>query len=69
MKPNNPRALPAAEYAAEFPAATPCESEAEGVSRAMKAAFEKDLPLLCIGSLYMYKEVRDAVEAEAVRYQ
>ena len=69
VKPNNPRALPAEEYAAEFPAATPCESEEQAVARAMAAAYEKNIPLLCIGSLYMYKEIRDAVTVQAANYE
>ena len=68
VTPDNPRALPAEEYAAEFPAATPSETVPLGVARAMKAADEKGLALLCVGSLYMYKEVYDAVKAEAAHY-
>ena len=35
----------------------------EGVFAAVKTAKERDLPLLCLGSLYLYGEFCDALEA------
>lgn len=63
VEPDNPRALPAEEYAAEFPAAIPEKSVEAGVKAAMAAARAQGRPLLCAGSLYMYREARDAALA------
>ena len=61
LTPDNPRALPAAEYAAVFRArgveATPCETIPAAVREAVAAAKEDGRPLIILGSLYMYKDV------------
>ena len=61
LTPDNPRALPAAEYAAVFRArgveATPCGTIEEAVRRAVAAAKADGRPLIILGSLYMYKDV------------
>ena len=66
ITPDNPRALDGKDYAALLTSlgceATPAGSIEEGVTRAMKDAEESGLPLLCLGSLYTYREVREAVE-------
>jgi dihydrofolate synthase/folylpolyglutamate synthase len=66
LTPDNPRALPAAEYAAEFRAAgvpaTGFDTVEEAVAAAVSAARSKGLPLISLGSLYMYAEVTDALE-------
>ena len=66
LTPENPRALPAADYAAAFRAvgvdAEPYDSVPAAVSAAVAAARESGLPLFSLGSLYMYAEVTDALE-------
>ncbi len=63
---NNSRALPAAEYAAEFAEhkipAEPYPSVAEGLRAAIADCRENGVPLLCLGSLYLYRELTDALE-------
>ena len=65
VTPNNPRSLSANEYAAQFAnhriPATPCESVEEGVRAAIADSRENGVPLICLGSLYLYGEVADAV--------
>lgn len=65
VTPQNPRALPAAEWAAEFCAlgvdATPYDSVDAAVAAAVAAAKESGRPLVSLGSLYMYAEVTDAL--------
>lgn len=65
LKPNNPRALAAELYAAEF---RKNEVEAEGfdcvddaVKRAVCLAAERKRPVVALGSLYMYGEVKSAL--------
>lgn len=65
-EPENPRVLPAEDYAKAF---ADCETEAvaipdveKAVSTAVVEAKEKGLPLLILGSLYMYRQVRDALD-------
>ncbi len=68
VRPGNDRALEPAAYAAAFDAAgIPAEgypTVAEGVHAAMEAARRDGTPVLCLGSLYMYGEVREAVLGE-----
>lgn len=63
--PDNPRAMSAEDYAAEFTAAGkeafPCADAGEGVRRATAAALSLKAPLIICGSLYSYAAVRDAV--------
>ncbi len=63
---NNPRALPAQEYAAEFTEhkipAVAYASVREGLVSAISDCRENGIPLLCLGSLYLYRELIDALE-------
>lgn len=65
VTPNNPRSLAAAEYAAQLAtydiAATPYASVAEGVKAAIESSRKENIPLVCLGSLYLYEEVEKAV--------
>ena len=67
VTPNNPRALRAEEYAAQFAEygvpATAYASVAEGVSAAIESSKREGVPLVCLGSLYLYEEVEAAVRA------
>ena len=68
VRPANDRALDAARYAESFRAiGIPAEgyaTVAEGVAAATRAAQKEGKALLCLGSLYMYGEVRAAVLGE-----
>ena len=65
VRPANDRALDPAAYAESFrKAGVPAEgyaTVAEGVKAAMKVADRERKALLCLGSLYMYGEVHEAV--------
>lgn len=65
--PDNPRALPAAEYAAEWQAAgvpaTAYGRVDDAVSAALSAAKETGQPLFVLGSLYLYGSVDAALAA------
>ena len=65
VRPANDRALDAAKYAESFRAiGIPAEgyaTVAEGVAAAAEVAAREGKALLCLGSLYMYGEVRAAV--------
>lgn len=64
VTPDNPRALPARELARYFReqgiAAHACESITEGVSLAFSLAKERGIPLIALGSLYLYRAFCDA---------
>ena len=66
LTPANPRALPAADFAAVWRengvAATGFDTVEEAVGAAVAAATERGMPLFSLGSLYMYAEVTDALE-------
>ncbi len=66
VTPDNPRALPAADLAAHFEGhripAEPFNSVREGVHAAMNRSKLENIPLICLGSLYLYDELRTAVE-------
>ena len=68
VRPSNDRALDPAKYAESFRAiGIPAEgypTVAEGVHAAMETARREGKALLCLGSLYMYGEVREAVLSE-----
>ncbi len=68
VKPDNPRSLDPEKAAALFREvgvpAEKCETVAEGVRRAGAAAKETKLPVLIMGTLYMYAEAADAVLRE-----
>ena len=65
VTPNNPRALTADEYAAQLASfgipATSYASVAEGVKAAIGSSKKEGIPLVCLGSLYLYEEVEKAV--------
>ncbi len=65
VTPNNPRALAAKDYAAQLAShgipAKAFASVAEGVKAAIEASREENIPLVCLGSLYLYEEVEAAV--------
>lgn len=66
VTPQNPRSLPAEEYAKEYRergvAATAFATVREAVSAALDAAEQTDRPILCLGSLYLYGEFCLALE-------
>jgi dihydrofolate synthase/folylpolyglutamate synthase len=66
VRPDSYRALSAGEFAKVFEAGgVPAEGFAtvkDAVFAAMDAGLESDKPTLCLGSLYMYGEVKAAVE-------
>ena len=65
VTPNNPRALSAIDYAEVFKEngieAQPCGTVNEAVAIAIAKAKEDKAPILCLGSLYMYGEIVNAV--------
>ena len=65
VTPDSHRALPAAETASEFRAlgvsATPAGSVAEGVRLAVDRARREKRPLMCLGSLYLYAPIKQAL--------
>lgn len=67
VTPNNPRALAAADYAAQLNdygiPASAYASVAEGVRAAIESSRKEGVPLVCLGSLYLYEEVEAAVRA------
>ena len=67
VTPNNPRSLAAADYAAQLASydivATPYASVAEGVRAAIESSRKENIPLICLGSLYLYEELEAAVTA------
>ncbi|MBR6523567.1 MAG: bifunctional folylpolyglutamate synthase/dihydrofolate synthase [Clostridia bacterium] len=62
VTPDNPRALPAEKYAEVFRTkgvnTIACESVAEGTRKALDLSKKENRPLVAIGSLYMYKDVK-----------
>lgn len=66
LTPDNPRALPAKEYAEVFEAlgirAYPCRSVFEAVQSAKEWGRSSEKAVICLGSLYMYCEVRAALD-------
>ena len=67
VRPDSHRARPAEETAAEFRAlgvtAAAAENIADGVRAAVKLAGREKRPLLCLGSLYLYAPVKEAMES------
>ena len=65
LTPDNPRALGAGDYADEFISlgvdAVACESVADAVDAARLEAEKRGLPVVALGSLYMYGEVVAAI--------
>lgn len=66
LTPDNPRSLPAADFAAAFRAggvpATSFDTVEAAVTAAVTRARETGTPLVSLGSLYMYREVSAALE-------
>jgi dihydrofolate synthase/folylpolyglutamate synthase len=66
LTPDNPRALPAADYAAVFKelgiAATAVSTVEKAVTQALDWARETNTPVVCLGSLYMYHEIKTALD-------
>ena len=71
VTPNNPRSLAATDYAAQLTshgiAASSYASVAEGVRAAIESSKQEGIPLVCLGSLYLYEEVEAAIR-EALRF-
>ncbi len=69
VTPPNSRSLPAEEVAAEYASfgvsAKAFEELTDGVHAACEAARSENRPLVCLGSLYMYADVKHAVHAWA----
>ena len=67
VRPDNPRALPAAELAEAWRErgipATPYSDVGEAMKEALREAREEGLPLFILGSLYLYREAKDAFDA------
>ncbi len=65
VTPNNPRALAASDYAAQLTAhgipSNAFASVADGVKAAVESSKQEGIPLICLGSLYLYGEVEKAV--------
>ena len=65
IRPDNPRALSAEEYASVFESlgvsAGACQRVAAAVDAAIEYARSKNLAVVSLGSLYMYGEVASAV--------
>lgn len=66
VRPDNPRALSAEELAKFFEyhkiPATPLESVVDAVREAVEASRRDGVPLICLGSLYLYSHVADVLE-------
>ena len=65
VTPNNPRALAAQDYAAQLASfgipATAYKSVLAGVRAAIESSKKEGIPLVCLGSLYLYEEAEAAV--------
>ena len=66
VKPDNPRSLDSSVLAETFRKksirAVPCEDYSEGVRAAYSYAEEKGLPLIALGTLYMYRQFTEELE-------
>lgn len=67
ITPDNPRSLSARDFASVFEGfgvpATPCNDVLEAVALAKQEAQENNMPVICLGSLYMYCEVYKALKS------
>lgn len=67
VTPNNPRALTSKDYAAYFEAhkvkASAYDTVEDGIRAAIKDSRESGRPLICLGSLYLYEEFYDKLQA------
>ena len=68
ITPSNTRALPAEDYALTFKMrgveTEAADSIEDGVKRALRLGKERGLPIVVLGSLYIYREVKGALENE-----
>ena len=66
VRPENPRALSADRFAAHLTShkipATPYESICDALSHAIEDSRRNETPLICLGSLYLYSSVVEALE-------
>jgi dihydrofolate synthase/folylpolyglutamate synthase len=66
LTPDNPRALSAEQYAAVFEecgvSATAAHTVKQAISCALTHAAQTNTPIVCLGSLYMYGEIRQAIK-------
>jgi dihydrofolate synthase/folylpolyglutamate synthase len=66
VKPDNPRSLDSSALAETFSSkgvrATACDDYSEGVKAAYDYAAEKRLPLIALGTLYMYRQFTETLE-------
>ena len=66
LTPDNPRALSAKEYADTFLSlgveANPYSSVCDAISAAIRWGRENNTPIVCLGSLYMYAEIRKCID-------
>jgi len=66
VRPDNPRALPAEELSEALHAggisSSPCGSMDEAVERALALARAAGMPVVALGSLYMYREFTEALD-------
>ena len=66
ITPDSPRALAAMDYAAELGKniahVYPATTVNDGVKEALRLAKELSLPVVCLGSLYLYNDVTDALK-------
>ena len=67
VTPSNTRALSAEEYAGVFTSfgiiSTPKKTVTDAVEYALQLAKENNLPVICLGSLYLYNDVSKAVKS------
>lgn len=66
IQPDNPRALSAKDFATVFQdlgiCSFPASSPKEALEKAVEIAKKENLPILCLGSLYMYSEIVSALK-------
>lgn len=71
LKPDNPRALDPAALAEIYNGlganACACDNVSEAVNEAFSLALSSGAPIVALGSLYMYNEVKNAITAEKKR--
>ena len=67
MPPDNPRSLDAASYAEVYVRngidVTPFDNLHDAVRAAIRDCRENGLPLICMGSLYLYRPLTDEISA------
>ena len=64
--PDNPRALSAEDFATVFERqeipTTPCKNLHQAVELALASSREQEIPLICVGSLYLYQSLSKVIE-------